>query len=330
MLNVLCTALSAENGPHFELLKAAGFQCEVVSRSIDLSIEDEFIAQLQGYCAVLAGSEPFTAKVLQACPELRVISRAGVGFDAIDLATCDRQHVVVATSPGVNHHAVAEHTIALLMAVARGLPSADHGVRNVAWTRTARPRVMGSTLGLIGLGRIGNATATRAVGLGMRVIAYDPAASLEFAAQHHIELVSLQQLYARADYVSLHCPVTEATKGMINAGTIAKMKDSAVLINTARGQLVNELDLCTALTTGKLRGAGLDVFEVEPLPADSPLMEMRNVILSDHIAGLDCESHDDTWEMVADTIIQLRDGGWPAERIQNLKNVTDWSWNRER
>ncbi len=328
MSKVLCTALSAETGPHFELLKAAGFECDVVSRSVDLSLEAAYIAELQGYCAVLAGSEPFTPKVLQACPELRVISRAGVGFDAIDLATCDQQQIVVATSPGVNHHAVAEHTIALLMAVARGLPSADHGVRNCAWTRTARPRVQGSTLGLIGLGRIGSATATRAIGLGMHVIAHDPVASIDFAAQHNIELVTLQELYAAADYVSLHCPVTDATKGLINAATIAQMKDSAVLINTARGQLVHEPDLCTALATGKLRGAGLDVFDVEPLPADSPLIHMRNVMLSDHIAGLDCESHEDTWWMVADTVIQLRNGDWPAERIQNLKNVTDWSWNR--
>lgn len=328
MTKVLCTALSAENGPHFALLKAAGFHCDVVSRNIELCVEDDFIAELQGYCAVLAGSEPFTPRVLKACPELRVISRAGVGFDAIDLATCDQQRIVVATSPGVNHHAVAEHAIALLMAVARGLPAADFGVRNLAWTRTGRPRIMGSTLGLVGLGRIGSATATRAVGLGMKVIAHDPGASTEFVAQQNIELVSLDELYTRSDYVSLHCPVTDATRGMINEATIAQMKDSAVLINTARGQLVNEPDLCGALASGKLRGAGLDVFEVEPLPAHSPLMQIRNVMLSDHIGGLDCESHEDTWAMIADTVIQLRDGTWPAERIQNLQGVNDWSWNR--
>lgn len=187
---------------------------------------------------------------------------------------------------------------------------------------------MGSTLGLIGLGRIGGATATRAIGLGMNVIAHDPYAPADFVAEHKIELVSLNELYARSDYISLHSPVTSETKGMINATTIAKMKDSAVLINTARGQLVNEPDLCDALATGKLRGAGLDVFDVEPLPADSPLLKMRNVMLSDHIGGLDCESHEDTWAMVADTVIQLRDGSWPAERIQNLRGVANWSWTR--
>ena len=115
---------------------------------------------------------------------------------------------------------------------------------------------------------------------------------------------------------------------MINAASIAKMKDSAVLINTARGQLVNEPDLCEALASGKLRAAGLDVFDVEPLPADSPLLQMDNVLLSGHIAGFDCESHQDTFAMAADTVIALHSGNWPAERIQNLKDVTDWSWNR--
>ena len=113
---------------------------------------------------------------------------------------------------------------------------------------------------------------------------------------------------------------------MINAQTIACMKPTTVLINTARGPLINESDLCTALAQGRLRGAGLDVFEVEPLPADSPLIGMPNVLLSGHVAGLDCESHRDTFAMAADTVISLHQGGWPAERIQNLKNVDGWTW----
>ncbi len=326
MLKVLCTALSAENGPHFELLKSAGFECDVVPRDVNLWVEEDLTRELQGYCGVLAGSEPLTANVLAKCPELRVISRTGVGFDAVDLAQADKQGIVVATTPGVNHHAVAEHAISLLMGLARGFPSGDMGVRSCQWERAARPRVMGSTLGLIGLGRIGQATATRGLGLGMKVIAHDPYAPQEFVKQHGIELVSLDELYARSDYISLHSPVTDETKGMINAASIAKMKDSAILINTARGQLVNEADLCEALANGKLRGAGLDVYEVEPLPETSPLLKMRNVLLSGHVAGLDNESHEDTFAMAADTVIALHKGNWPAERIQNLKGVTDWSW----
>ncbi|MCA9082831.1 MAG: phosphoglycerate dehydrogenase [Planctomycetaceae bacterium] len=326
MLKVLCTALSAEEGPHFDLLSAAGFECDVVPRQLDMWQEDVLISALQGYHGVLAGSEPFTPKVIRSCPDLRVISRTGVGFDAVDLAACDQQKIVVATTPGVNHHAVAEHAIALLMGVARGFPSGDQGVRRCQWERMARPRVMGSILGLIGLGRIGQATATRGIGLGMKVIAYDPWAPQEFVQAHGIEMVSLDDLYSRSDYISLHTPVTPQTRHMINAQTIACMKPTTVLINTARGPLINESDLCTALAQGRLRGAGLDVFEVEPLPADSPLIGMSNVLLSGHVAGLDCESHRDTFAMAADTVISLHQGGWPAERIQNLKNVDGWTW----
>lgn len=326
MLNVLCTSLSGEEGPHFELLKDAGFECRVVDRDVDLWNEPSFAEALQGCHAVVAGAEPYTPGLLSNCPDLRVISRTGVGFDAVDLAACDHHGIPVSITPGVNHDAVAEHAIALLMGIARGFPFADQCVRDCAWSRQARPRVMGSTLGIVGLGRIGQAMATRGIGLGMKVVASDPYAPADFANQHGVELLSLDQLYARSDYISLHTPVTEETKGMINAGTIAMMKDSAVLINTARGQLVNETDLCAALASGKLRGAGLDVFEVEPLPADSPLLRTENILLSNHIAGLDRESFRDMFSMAADTIIALHSGRWPADRIVNLKGETNWSW----
>jgi D-3-phosphoglycerate dehydrogenase / 2-oxoglutarate reductase len=326
MPKVLCTSLSGEEGPHFELLKAAGFECQVVDRDVDLWDETSFAAALQGCQAVIAGAEPYTPRLLASCPDLRVISRTGVGFDAVDLAECDRRSIAVSITPGVNHDAVAEHAVALLMGIARGFPFADQCVRDCAWSRQARPRVMGSTLGIVGLGRIGQAMATRGIGLGMNVIASDPYAPVDFAQQHGIEIVPLDQLYLRSDYISLHTPVTDDTKGMINAGTIAKMKDSVVLINTARGQLIDEPDLCAALESGKLRGAGLDVFEVEPLPAESPLLHTKNVFLSNHIAGLDCESFRDMFSMAADTVIELHSGRWPADRIVNLQARTDWNW----
>ncbi|MEZ6128457.1 MAG: phosphoglycerate dehydrogenase [Planctomycetaceae bacterium] len=326
MLKVLCNSLSAESGPHFDLLKAAGFDCHVVSRSVNLWNTDELAEALQGCHGVISGNEPYTAEVLSRCPDLRVISRTGVGFDAIDLAECDRRRIVVATTPGVNHHAVAEHAIAMLMAIARGFPAGDTAVRNCRWQRQAAPRVMGSTLGLIGLGRVGQATATRGIGLGMKVIAADPWAPTDFVNRHNIRMVSVDELLAESDYVSLHTPTTDETRGLINRSTISRMKNSAVLINTSRGQLVNETDLCEALTTGRLRAAGLDVFEVEPLPSTSTLLKLDNVLLSGHIAGLDAESHRDTFTMAADTIISLHEGRWPADRIQNLKGTSPWTW----
>ena len=326
MPRVLCTALSAETGPHFELLKNAGFECNVVDRNLDLWDEDVLSAACENYHGILAGSEPLTAKVIANNPQIRVISRAGVGFDAVDTAECDRRGVVVATTPGVNHHAVAEQAISMVMAIARGFPLADRQVREGVWERTARPRVMGSTLGLIGLGRIGQAAATRGIGLGMRVIASDPFAPQDFLKEHGIEQVDLDTLLAQSDYVSLHLPDLPETRHIINSKSIDKMKAEAVLINTARGPLVDEPALIDALKSGRLRAAGLDVFEQEPLPIDSPLTKLDNVILSGHIAGLDNESHEDTYAMAADNFIQLFNGSWPAERIQNLKNVTDWKW----
>lgn len=328
-LRVKCCALSADEGPHFEILSTAGFEVVQGDRSTNYWDEDALINELEGCVAVVAGSEPYTRRVIESLPELRVIARTGVGFDAIDLAACDDHHVVVTTTPGVNHHSVAEHTIALLMGVARGFPDLDQRVRSGQWRRIAYPRVMGTTLGIVGLGRIGQAVATRAVGLGMKVVSHDPFANQEFAAQHNIELVSLDDLLARSDYVSLHNPVTPESKGMMNAERFAKMKPGSVLINTARGALVDEKALYDALKSGHLRGAGLDVFQIEPLPTDSPLLEFSNVLLAGHVAGLDIESQRDTLIMAADIICSLRGGQWPADGcVQNPTLTSAWRWER--
>lgn len=326
---VRITALSSDEGPHFPLLEAAGFEVLPGNRTRNLWNEDELIAELEGCCAIVAGSEPYTPKVLEACRDLRVIARTGVGFDAINLPACDRLGIVVATTPGVNHHAVAEHTIALLFGIARGFPQQDQAVRAGKWVRVAAPRVLGSTIGIVGLGRIGQATASRCVGLGMKVVAFEPRANAEFVKQYGIELASLDELLEKSDYVSLHCPVTSETKHLMNAARFAKMKPNSVLINTARGALVDEKALYDALKSGHLRGAGLDVFEKEPLPLTSPLLTLPNVLLAGHTAGLDIESQQDTLKMSADTIISLCGGKWPADRIQNLAEVgPSWKWAR--
>jgi len=328
MPRVLVTSLNGEHGPHFEIFKENGFECDVVDRSLNLWNADDLIKATRGYQGVIAGSEPWSENVLKALPELRVIARSGVGFDAVDTKVCDELGIVVATTPGVNHDAVAEHTIAMLMAIARGFPWNDMWVRRGYWERIAGPRVLGRTLGLVGLGRIGRATAERAAGLGMKLIAFEPYADENFVGKWGIELVGVDDLFSRADYVSLHCPATKETKHLVNADRLKLMKPDAVLINTARGSLVDEQALIAALEQKQIRAAGLDVFEVEPLPVESPLVKMENVLLSGHVAGLDNESHDGTYAMSARTIIGLRDGEWPAECIQNLKESKDWSWDR--
>lgn len=318
----------AKSGPHLRLLKEAGFEVLPSQKPPGPLQVDSLIEQLQGCSAVIAGSEPYTAEILKACPELRAIARTGVGYDAIDTAACDEADVVVAVTPGVNHHAAAEQAIALLMGVARGFPTADRMVREGRWGYAAQPRVIGSTIGIVGLGRIGQAVATRAAGLGLKVIAHEPHPPEEFVKQWDIELTSLEDLLGRSDYVSLHCPYSRDSHHLMDAERFAQMKKGAVFINTARGMLVDEAALVVALRSGHLRGAGLDVFEVEPLPLDSELLTLPNVLLAPHLAGADNESRNDTLTMSADTLIQLSQGNWPADRIVNLNGVTNWSWTR--
>ncbi|MEW4528598.1 phosphoglycerate dehydrogenase [Maioricimonas sp. JC845] len=327
-LKIRCCALNSDQGPHFPALQEAGFEVLPGNRDRNFWDESTLISELDGCCAVIAGSEPYTRSVIEGCPDLRVIARTGVGFDAIDLAACDEHGVVVTTTPGVNHHSVAEHTIALLMGIARGFPDQDQRVRTGNWKRIERPRVMGTTIGVVGLGRIGRAVVTRARGLGMNVLGFEPYPDNEFCREWDVELTDLDSLLSRSDYVSLHNPLTPESHKMMNTERFAKMKAGSVFINTARGGLVDEPALIEALKSGHLRAAGLDVFDVEPLPTDSPLTQMNNVLLSGHVAGLDIESQRDTLTMAAETIIGLRNGEWPSHCIQNLKNVTDWSWTK--
>ncbi len=328
MPRVLCTALATQTGPHFPLLQEAGFEVDAVP--IDQSVYEPaaLLKWVKGYDAIIAGSEPWPRSVIEAVPEVRVLSRTGVGFDAIDMAACDDHGVIVATTPGVNHHAVAEHTMALLFGCGRGFPKRDAVVRSGTWERFSTPRIMGQTLGIVGLGRIGRAVATRAAGVGMKLLAYDPHPPTEFADQWNVTFCTLDELLSQSDYVSLHLPVMPETKNIINARTLGLMKKGSILINTARGALVDEVALEAALKSGHLRAAGLDVMQVEPLPLSSPLLKLDNVLTSGHVAGLDNESQHDTLVMCADTIIQLHRGQWPTERIRNLAGVKNWTWTR--
>ena len=324
---VLCTALGSETGPHFDILRAAGFNPVVVDRSLDLWDADQLLGAAGGSIAVIAGSEPYPRGLLAALPGLRLLARMGVGFDAIDVEACDELGIRVTTTPGVNHDSVAEHALALLLGIARDFPRQDRAVRRGRWIREARPRVQGATLGIVGLGRIGRALAWRAAGIGMRVLAYEPTPDAEFCDRWKITIVPFEELLARADYVSLHCPATRENCQLMNAAGFARMKPGSVLINTARGPLVDQSALVEALRSGHLRAAGLDVYEQEPLPTDSPLIEMENVLLAGHTAGLDNESHHDTYVMGAETIVSLSRGEpIPAERIQNRRELPDRPW----
>jgi phosphoglycerate dehydrogenase-like enzyme len=327
MTKVLVTAKMRPEGPHNRILADGGFSVAFPPADCDVFQEEVLIAQLADVSAVVAGSEPYTPRVIEALPKLRAIVRAGVGFDAVDLAACDKAGIPVCTTPGVNHHAVAEHTIALMMAIARGFPELDRKVRQNRWDRRSLPRVMGKTLGIIGLGRIGQAVATRGVGLGMKVIALEPFPDTAFVKQWNIELVDIEALLARSDFVTLHQPMSTENYHFMNRERFAKMKKGAMIVNTARGPLINEVDLCEALKTGHIAAAGLDVFEVEPVPLDSPLLALDNVLVSGHVAGLDDESAYDTSKMCAEIIVGLSRGRWPDGCVQNMKTGhAGWKW----
>lgn len=312
-------------GPYLELLQQAGFEVIHKEPAHDLNTPEELIPALAGIDAVIASMEPFTDEVL-AATSLRVIARMGVGYDAIDVDAADRHGVVVTITPGTNEHSVAEQAIALLIGAYRGVAARDQEVRSGVWHRRSLPRLAGRTIGLVGLGRIGRAVVPRAQGLGLNVIAFDPVADREWAENNGVELTAFDDLLATADVVSLHLPCTPETTDLINADTLAKMKPGAILINTSRGGLVDEDALCHALESGHLFAAGLDVFKIEPLPTDSPLLQFDNVLLAPHMGGLDHQSEIDMSRLAAQCIADLHAGQWPAECIVNRALDASWKW----
>jgi len=245
------------------------------------------------------------SELLEKAAVLRVVGRAGVGVDNIDVEAATRRGVLVMNTPGGNAVSVAEHTIALLLSLARSVPQLAAATRAGRWEKSGAQgiEVRGKTLGLVGLGRVGGEVARRARALEMRVVACDPFLSEHAAKDAGAELVAFEELLARADFVSLHTALSPATEKMMNAAALGKMKRGARLINTARGELVDEAALAEALRSGQLAGAALDVFSVEP-PRDSPLLALPNVIATPHVAGSTEEAQEEVGTQIAQ---QVRD-----------------------
>jgi phosphoglycerate dehydrogenase-like enzyme len=277
-------------GRHTEILKQAGFQIAYPKNpefSRGLCDERESISELSDADAVVAGSEYFTASLLDQLPRLRVIARNGVGYDRVDVAAATARNIVVTITPTANHGAVAEHALALMFAVSKSIIGGDRATRAGQWPRDLIEPIRGKTLGILGLGRIGRSMALRSSALEMSVIAHDAYPNQAFASQHGIELVDFKTLITRCDVLSIHCPINDETRGLINRDVFDNMKPTSILINTARGQIVNETDLIAALRKGSIKGAGLDVYEQEPPLKDNPLFELDSVVLTPHSAGAD-------------------------------------------
>jgi D-3-phosphoglycerate dehydrogenase len=321
------------DAPYTRLLLDAGFEV-LYPRNPQLARglggEEETISELQGVEAVLAGGgEPYTERVLAALPQLRVIARAGVGYDRIDVQAATRHGIVVTITPTANHEAVAEHALALMLAVAKNIIPNDQTVRQGGWRGALGRPLRGQTLGIVGLGRIGRSLAHRAVALGMKVIAYDVHTPHEFIERYGIRMVPLEELLAQSDVISVHCPLTPDTQGLFRREVFSKCKRGAIFINTARGGLVVERDLYQALTDGTLAGAGLDVFEVEPTTADNPLFRLPNVVLSPHVASADTRAMDDMGCEAAQCIVRLWRNEWPEDAVVNRELRSVWTWQHK-
>jgi D-3-phosphoglycerate dehydrogenase / 2-oxoglutarate reductase len=258
------------------------------------------------------------AALLQHAKKLRVIGRAGVGVDNIDLEAATNKGIAVMNTPGANAVAVAEHTLGMMLAMARHLCRADASMHAGKWDKKSLQgtELRGKTLGIAGLGRIGMEVARRARAFGMELLGHDPFVSVAVAKEQAIRLVGLEDLYAAADYITLHVGLTPQTAGMINAATIAKMKKGVRLVNCARGELVNETDLAAGLKSGHVAAAALDVFAEEP-PKNSPLASLENVVLTPHVGGSTHEAQEAVGVQIAQQVKEYLKHGV----IQNAVNV---------
>lgn len=266
----------------------------------------------------IRSSSKFTAAVFEHCPKLRLLSLWGTGTDNVDLAAAARYGVTVTNTPSVSAPAIAEHSLALMLAVARRIPHLDAEVRQGRWPRGFVSLMRGKTLGVIGLGAIGSRFAALGQAIGMRVIAWSfhPKPELPF------EMVPLETLYRESDVVSVHLRLSPATEKMIGREQFALMKPGAILLNTARGPIVDEGALVEALTNGPLAGAGLDVFEVEPLPPGHPLTRLDNVVLTPHSAGVTPETLEAGLNMALENVENFLAGA-PTNVVRTAEQATD-------
>lgn len=316
--NVLITASGfGQTGQQaLGILRQAGCRTIVATRFGPLTAA-ELNPLLEGTDAVLASLDDYSAAALESpsAKSLKIIARWGVGFDAIDIPAATRQGIVVTYTPGILDDAVADYTFALLLALARRVHEGHTAMRNGGWKIAWGNDVVGKTLGIVGCGRIGLAVARRASGFAMRLLAYNPRPKPE-AEKLGVKFVSLDDLLEQSDFISLHAALTPQTRGLLGEAQFRKMKPGAFLINTARGALVEESALIKALSENRIAGAALDVFATEPLPVDSPLRAVPNLLLSPHQASSSHETGARVSLAAAQAIVDLMRGRRP-ENVLN-------------
>ena len=318
MIRILLTTTSYQDtpGPHHDLLASSG--AEIVCARGPLS-EKSMLEYAGDYDAFLCGDDVISQAVIQkALPRLKIIAKYGIGVDKIDVDYATDQGIPVAFTPGVNHTTVAEHCFMLMLALSKKLIEHVEWTKQGLWKRETGNEIAGKTLGIIGLGRIGREMAIRAKAFGMKVLAQDIYWPEAFAEEHHITRIeNLDRLFSDSDFISLHTNLTAETQGLINSAAIRKMKNSAVLINCGRGELVHVDDILAALQDNTLGGYGADVLDVEPANADHPLLSAPNCLITPHIGSRTHESVIRQATKATDNLLMLLRGESPHAQVNN-------------
>lgn len=297
-----------------------GFHVRVLEKRL---AESELLPLVaEAHALVVRSETKVTRTVMEAARALRVVGRAGVGVDNVDVDTATQRGIVVMNTPGGNTISTAELTFSMLMALARKIPQAHMSMKTGEWNRKAFQGVelYNKTLGVLGMGRIGSEVARRAIAFGMRVLAYDPYLALSRARALQVELVELDEIYSRSDFITVHMPMSDETRGMINAAAIAKMKKGVRLLNCARGGIINEDDLCQAIRNGHVAGAAMDVYENEPPPREYGLRDLPQVVMTPHLGASTEEAQENVGIEVAEAIIDYLVNGAVRNAV-NLPNL---------
>lgn len=324
-MKVLLTTTSFQDipGPHHEQLKEAGFELICDRGPLPESRMLELVGEIDAF---ICGDDEITKAVVdRALPRLKVISKYGIGLDKIDVDYVTEKGIPLTFCPGVNHTTVAEHTFALLLALSRQLITEANHCASGEWVRLTGHEIMGKTISIIGLGRIGKEVAIRAKAFGMKAIGFDLYWDEEFAQKYEVKRCdNIEEALNNGDVISLHVNLTDETRDLINKERISKMRDGVIILNCARGEIVNSNDLAEALQTDKVGGYGADVLDQEPPPADHPILKAKNTVITPHIGSRTYESVQRQAGMAAQNLILALKGEKPLAQANEVPVTNHW------
>lgn len=295
---------------YMDVLRDNGFEPILDTRFRRLT-EQELIDLWPGVYAHICGADALTEKAMESADSLKIIARLGVGMDTVDIPAATKHGIAVCNTPGAGAETVAEHTMAMMLASTRRLFEADRIVRDGRWEKTAGYSLYRKTLGILGFGNIGKQLAKIVSGFDMKILAYDMYPDEDHARTHGITFCSVEQILHESDFISVHLPLTEETRGSIGKNELAMMKPTAQIFNCARGGIIDETALYEALRDGVIFGAGLDVFDQEPVNMDNPLLSLNNLLVSPHNAGTSFEGKNNVLRAAVENVIAITNGQIP-------------------